>query len=247
VSICLEIDLSLNRLYCCNLMSHGNVIYFVVHISRHIQFECKESARRLSLVVSISNPLVYNINDRLVLEESSSSYSDKSHHGHTSIHHLSLLGKTSLHLGHKSVRLGVDSSLVHLSLVGVEEKRIRERQRADGSSNSNQEEVYVSDQDDGTLVGDGVLSRDGSESSPLLKVKRNISIRDKSMSLSVSSSADENPSEHSMTSVPLLSLNGGSPSPLRELRVLSIPVSSSLIEIRRYKLKVKGRLAMGLI
>jgi len=182
------------------------------------------------LVVSTSNPLVNNINNRLALKESSSSNSDKSHHSHASVHDLSLLGKSKLHSGHNSIRLSSLGLLVHLSLVRIQKKRIRERQRADGSQKTNKEAMHVSDQDDSTLMGDGALSRDGSEGSPLTEVKGNISIRDESVSLSVCGGADEYPSEHSMTSIPLLSLDGRSPSPLCEIGVFSLPVSSSLVE-----------------
>lgn len=95
--------------------------------------------------------------------------------------------------------------------------------------------MHISNQDDGTFIGDGVLSRDGSEGSPLLEVKCHFSIRDESMSLCVSGSADEYPSEHSVTSVPLFCLDGRSPSPLCELGVFSLPLGHGLVEG-----KVKG-------
>ncbi len=74
--------------------------------------------------------------------------------------------------------------------------------------------MNIGNQDNGTSVGDGSLSGDGGEGSPFLKVQRNIHVRDQSVSLSVSGSADEEPSEHGVTSVPLLGVHGRSPSVL---------------------------------
>ena len=90
--------------------------------------------------------------------------------------------------------------------------------------------MHISNQDDGTFVGEGVLSGDGGEGSPLLEVKYRICVGDESVSLCVCGGADEYPSEHSVASVPLLSLDGRSPSPLGELRIFSLPVGHGLVE-----------------
>lgn len=226
-------------------MLHLHVVYCSRIFRKCLSQETELLTITKCLVVKTSNPLVDNIKDGLIFEESSCAYSNKSHHSHASVHHFSLFSKTGFHLGDESIRLGVLSSFVHFSLIRVEKKGIRKGQRADGGSKTNHEGVKVSDQDDSTFIGNGVLSRDGSKGSPLLKVENGISIRDKSVSLSVRSCADEEPSEHSMTAVPLFSLYRRSPSPLRELGVFSLPVSYCFIEVSsNIREKVEGGVAI---
>lgn len=201
------------------------------HIVVIVVFLFYSSTKKECLVISTSNPLIDNVKDGFSLHEGSSGNGSKSKHGHSSVVHLSLLGKSELHSRHNSVRLGALGLLVHVSLKRIKQKRIRERQGADGGHKSNHEGMHIGNQDDGTSVGDGILSRDGGKSSPLLKVKGSVKVGDKSMSLGIGGGADEYPSKHSVTSVPLFGLNRGSPSPLGEVGVFSFPISHSLFEI----------------
>ena len=111
-----------------------------------------------ALVVLSSNPFVDNIKHRLVLNESGSDNSDKSHHGHTSIVDFGLLSKSGLKFRKNSIWFGVDGTLVSFSLIWVKKKGVREGERADGSKDSYAESMYVGNQNDGTLMSDGVLS-----------------------------------------------------------------------------------------
>jgi len=174
-----------------------------------------------NLEVSTTNPFVNNINHGLLFDSSGEDKGDKSKHGHTSVHDLSFFGKASLEF-----REVTEGFLVLLEF----KKLITERKRAKSGANRDKQEVDVGNKDDGTFVGDGALSRDGGKGSPLLQVKRNIGIRDKSMSFGVGGGTDEDPSEHSMAAVPLFSLDGRSPSPLGELRPLGFPVLHGIIE-----------------
>lgn len=115
-------------------------------------------------------------------------------------------------------------------VVRVKEKSIRERIRGDGGSKSNHEGVNIGNQDNSTLVGDGVLSRDGGEGSPLLKVEGLVGIGDESVSLGVGAGTHDDPAEHGVTAVPDLGLDGGSPSPGGELGVLLGPVLYGIVK-----------------
>lgn len=108
-------------------------------------------------------------------------------------------------------------------MVGVQQKGVTERKRRDGRHEGESEEVGVGNEDDSSFVGDGVLSRDGGKGTPLVQVKQHISVGDQSVSLAVSSGADEEPSEHGMATVPLFSLNGRSPSPLGQGGEVRLP------------------------
>jgi hypothetical protein len=151
----------------------------------------------------------------------------EANHSKASIDDFSFLGKSGLHCWHVSISL-LSGKLVVVGVVGVKEKRITEWKGAHGGHEGNSEGVGVGNEDDGTFVGDGVLSRDGGEGSPLLEVNGGGSIGDQSVSFAVSSGADEEPSKHSMAAVPLLSLDGRSPSPLGESRELLCPVGGSI-------------------
>ncbi len=74
--------------------------------------------------------------------------------------------------------------------------------------------MNIGNQDNSTSVCDGSLSGDGGEGSPFLKIQRNIHVRDQTVSLGVSGAADEEPSEHGVASVPLLGVDGRTPSVL---------------------------------
>jgi hypothetical protein len=83
--------------------------------------------------------------------------------------------------------------------------------------------MHISDENDGTLVGESGFSRNGGKGAPFLQVKRDISVWDKSVSLGVSRGTDENPAKHGVTSVPFLSLDRGSPSVLGKLGPFLVP------------------------
>ena len=101
------------------------------------------STKKECLVISTSNPLIDNVKDGFSLHEGSSGNGSKSKHGHSSVVHLSLLGKSELHSRHNSVRLGALGLLVHVSLKRIKQKRIRERQGADGGHKSNHEGMHI--------------------------------------------------------------------------------------------------------
>ena len=90
--------------------------------------------------------------------------------------------------------------------------------------------VAVGDEDDGALVGDGVLVGDGGEGAPLLEVEDGVGIGDESVALGVGRGAHEDPAEHGVTAVPLLGLDGGTPAVLGEGGVLLLPVLDALAE-----------------
>ena len=97
-------------------------------------------------------------------------------------------------------------------MVRVQQEWVSPGGGADGGHKGDTESVHVGSKDDCTLGGDGGLAHDGSKSTPLLHIEGNIGIRDQAMSFGVCSADDHDPSEHSMTSVPLLGKDGGTPS-----------------------------------
>lgn len=117
-------------------------------------------------------------------------------------------------------------------MVGIKEKRVVEGERADSGQQGNSKKMDVGDQDDGTLVGDSGLSRDSGESSPLFEVEEGIRVRDKAMALAVCRGADEEPTEHGVTPVPLLGLDSWTPSPLGKLGELVFKVLDSIIVVK---------------
>ena len=117
-------------------------------------------------------------------------------------------------------------------MVGVEKKGIRERKGGNSGSQTDEEGVEVGNKNDGTLVGDGVLVRDGGEGSPLLEVEGNIGIWEVTVSLVVGTGAHDDPAEHGVASVPDFGLDGRSPSPLGELGVFVAPVLYGIVEDR---------------
>lgn len=115
-------------------------------------------------------------------------------------------------------------------MVGVHKKSVREWKGGNGGGNSNEESVDISNKDDGTLVADGVLSRDGGKSSPLLKVERLIGIGEVTVSLVVGAGTHDDPTEHGVTAIPDFGLDGRSPSPHSELGVFLSPVLYGIVE-----------------
>jgi hypothetical protein len=187
-----------------------------------------------SLEVKSTNPFVDDVKHGLVEDGSGTNKGDDSNHSETSVDDFGFLSESGLHGGQVSERLRV--ALDHLVVIGVvwvQKERVSERKWADGGHQRDSEEVGVSDEDDGTLVADGFLSRDGGKSSPLLKVEEHAGIRDESVALGVSRGADEDPSEHGVTAIPLLGLDGRSPSPLGKRGELSLPVLLGGIVNRR--------------
>ena len=93
--------------------------------------------------------------------------------------------------------------------------------------------MNVGNEDEGTLVSDSFLSRDGSKGSPLLQVQSGVSVRDEAVSLGVSGSADKEPSEHGVTSVPLLGVDRRTPAPLSELWELTLKITGGGIVVEK--------------
>ncbi len=108
-------------------------------------------------------------------------------------------------------------------MIGVQQKRVAKRKWRNGGHKGNGKEVGVRDEDDRSFVRDGLFSRDGSKCTPLVEVKQHVGIGDQSMSLTVGSGADKEPSKHGMATVPLFGLNGGTPSPFCQRGKLSLP------------------------
>jgi hypothetical protein len=185
---------------------------------------------RTCLVVCSTNPLVDNVDHVLSRDGSVHDEGNKADHGQASIDDFGFLGKASFEGRKVSISFFVLShSPVDAGAVGVQKKGIAEGQWADGGHEGNSKEVGVGNKDEGTFVGDHGLSRDGGEGSPFSKVKGHVSIGDQSVSLAVCSGADEDPSEHGMTSIPLFCLDGRSPSPLGECGKLALPVGYGII------------------
>ena len=96
----------------------------------------------------------------MFLDEGVTQACNNSHHSHTSVHKLGMgVDSNLLHIGHDSSKLGVSLNLpfVH-RVVDIKKKGIREWKRGDGGGNSNEESVDIGDEDNGTLVANGVLS-----------------------------------------------------------------------------------------
>lgn len=168
-----------------------------------------------------------SVRTRLLFQSSGKDESSNSKHGKTSVNNLSLLRNSKF----QSRQVSIGALVLCLELVvhgrgRVNEKRIREGKRTDGGHQGKCEKVNVGNQDDRTFVGDGVLSRDGGESSPLLEVKDLVRVGDQAVALAVCSGTDEQPTKHGMTSVPLFSLHGWTPSPLGKFRELVVKVLS---------------------
>jgi len=173
----------------------------------------------------MSGTFIDDVKHGLSLDGGSSDKGGKTKHGKTSIVNLSLFGNTGEEFGEvtKWLRGGGIT-------VGVNKEGIREWKRAQSGEKSYREGVNIGNEDDGSLIGDSVLARDGGEGSPFLEVKRSIGVRDKSMSLRVGGGADDNPAEHGVAAIPLLGLDRGSPSKFSELRVVLIPFLHGIIE-----------------
>ena len=145
---------------------------------------------------------------------------------------------THAHDWENSTKLGVPLHLpfVH-RVVRVEEESIGLWKRGNGGANSNKESVDIGDENDGTLIGKGILSllqaiRNGGESSPLLKVKGCVGVGDEAVSLSVGTGAHDDPAEHGVAAIPDFSLDGWTPTPFGELWVFYFPVFYRIIEDR---------------
>lgn len=180
---------------------------------------------KIDLIVKSTNPFVDNVEHGLLFNGGSKDERNDSQHGQSSIDNFGFLCQSGLEGRHVSEWLGITCRLllVH-GVVGVQQERVSEWKWADGGHEGNGEKVSVGHQDDGTFVGDGALSRNGGQSTPFRKVQESISIRDQAMALAVGCGADENPSEHGMTSVPLLGLNRWTPSVFGERSKLTLPV-----------------------
>jgi len=185
----------------------------------------------MNLVVSTSDPFVDNIKDWFVCDERVRNNSDDSHHSHTSVVDLSLRGKSSLEGREDSIGLAVPFSGSFVSRgIRVEEERVGESIGAKGGHKSYEKAVDVGDKDDSTLIGESGFSRDGGKSSPFLKVQEHFGVRDKSVSLGVSGGTHENPSKHSMASVPDLGVDRRSPSVFGKAGVVSLEVGHRFLE-----------------
>ena len=98
--------------------------------------------------------------------------------------------------------------------------------------------MNVGNKDKGTLIRNGFLSGDSRKSSPLLKVQGHVSIGDESVTLAVRCGTNEEPSEHGVASVPLLSMDRGTPSPLGKLWELVVKITGGRIVVERGKVRL---------
>jgi hypothetical protein len=192
------------------------------------------SEEKINLVVCSTNPVVDNVKHGLVENGSGGNEGDDTNHGETSIEDLGFLGESELEGRQVSEGVVVSrNSLFVVGVVGVQKKRISERKRADGGHQRNSEKVGVSNKDNSSLHADGVLVGDGGKGSPFLEGKKGVGIRDKSVSLGVSTGADDNPTKHGMAPVPLFGLDRRPPSVFGQGTELAFPVLlSSLVNFR---------------
>ena len=123
--------------------------------------------------------------------------SEETKHGKTAVDDFGFFGKTKLNVGHVSVSsLIVDGLHFFVTrVVGVNQKTVTERKRADGGHQGKEEEVNIGNQDNGTFVGDGGLARDNGQRSPLLNIQSHFRVGDQTVTLAVGSGADEEPSD----------------------------------------------------
>ena len=178
----------------------------------------------MNLEVGTTDPLVDDVDHGSAGDGGVAHEGDDAEHGETAVDHLGGLGDAHvLVVGDEAVGLLVLGA-------GLEEEGVGEGEGAEGGADRNEEEVSVGDEDDGTLVGDGVLVGDGGEGAPLLEVEDGVGIGDESVALGVGGGAHEDPAEHGVTAVPLLGLDGGTPAVLGEGGVLLLPVLDALAE-----------------
>ena len=195
---------------------------------------CKSSSygskKTHCLVVRSTDPFIDDVEHRLLFYSSGEDEGDQSDHGKTSVDDFSLLGQAGLEGREVSERLFVTCDLLLVRfVVRVQQQRVTEWQGADGRQQGDCEEVCVGDQDDGTLVGDHLLVGDSSEGTPVLEVQDHVRVGDEAMSLGVGCADDEEPTEHSMTSVPLLGVDARSPTVLGQRLEFFLPFGSCLL------------------
>ena len=95
-----------------------------------------------------------------------------------------------------------------------------ERQRSEGADDRDEEDVDVSDEDDGTLVGDDLTHASIGKGAPLVDIKNLVGIRDEAVALEVRGEGHEEHAEHGVATVPALSVGGDAKTAGCELRGL---------------------------
>mmetsp|Transcript_10903 Transcript_10903/g.30101 ORF Transcript_10903/g.30101 Transcript_10903/m.30101 type:complete len:334 (+) Transcript_10903:50-1051(+) len=199
------------------------------------------------LEVKSTNPVVHDVEHGLVEDGGGGDKGDDSDHGQTSVDDLGLLSDAELECWQVTEWLFVAlGGLLIVVVIWVQEEGVSEWKWADGGHEGDGEEVGVGGEDDGTLGGDGGLSRDGGEGAPCLQVDELVGWWEEAVSLCVGGGADEDPSEHGVASVPLLSVDGWSPSPLGEWSELLCPVLLCLL-VRLGWEEVQGAGLLGML
>mmetsp|Transcript_10882 Transcript_10882/g.23066 ORF Transcript_10882/g.23066 Transcript_10882/m.23066 type:complete len:295 (+) Transcript_10882:78-962(+) len=207
---------------CCTRCTLRTYAFFVYNTSTFKSGTRNRGLRRgivanpaIDLEVESSGPFVDNVQHRLLFNSSGEDKRDDSQHSQASVDDFGFFREAGLKFWQVSewLRVSCHGCFVRF-VIGVQQERVSERKRTDGGHEGDSEEVDIGHQDDGTPVGDGSLSGDGGKGTPFLKVERHIGIGDKSVSLGVRGSADEDPSEHGVTSVPLFGVDGWAPSVL---------------------------------
>lgn len=115
-------------------------------------------------------------------------------------------------------------------MVRIKEESVRHGKGGNSGGNSDEESMGIGDENDGTLIGNSILSTNGCEGSPLLQVEGRVGVGNEAVSLGVGRGAHDDPSEHGVTAVPDLRLNGWSPTPLGEIGVFLAPFLYGIVE-----------------
>ena len=186
--------------------------------------------RDSSLVVCSTNPFVDNVQHVLSSEGCCEDKGDKSDHGQAAVDHFSFISKSSLESRQVSERRVVASGcLLVVRMVGVKEERVTESRGQDGRRQRDGKEMSICGKHNRALHRDSGSSGNGGQSSPLLQVKKGIGIGNVSVAMGMCSAANKEPSEHGMATVPLLSMDRRTPSPLCQGSELSFPAFDGVI------------------
>ena len=102
-----------------------------------------------------------------------------------------------------------------------------EREGSEGADDRDEEDVDVSDEDDGTLVGDDLAHAGIGKGAPLVDIKDLVGIRDEAVALEVRGEGHEEHAEHGVATVPALSVGGDAKAAGSELRGLLGEFSNS--------------------
>jgi hypothetical protein len=183
-----------------------------------------------SLVVGSSDPFINEIQHILLFNSRRREESSNTKHSQASIDDLGLFSESKLQGGQvtKGFLVACQHGFV-VGVVGVQQERVAKGGWANGGRERDKEKVHIGNEDNGTFVGDSLLSRDNGESAPVLEFQQGVRVRDQSVSLAVGTGADEKPSKHGVAAVPLFGLYRGTPAPLGKLRPLLFPVRDGIV------------------